>query len=521
MKIQGCLLGAFVMVSALALTIWCFGAQQSFSLGTYVKQGGAVSLDFDQGSRFVLHGPEGDITGKFELKNDKLTLKFVAGGWARKSVFKVIADGKLLDSEGVEYSLQGNAKPYLRPGNPAIAGSVNPGMQGQSAEFQAAIQHGEALRAAGDLRSALDEFHRALTLSERSSLAHYYVAEILFSEKNYSDAGNQYRLALQGDGQPRWIEALSHVQLGKISDLNGNRSDAQNEFKQAIQTNDDSHGAIAEARKYLDSPFQENNDAKSSAVTNSVQAPQFSNSDVMRLISAGVPDAVIIQKIRSCNCQLDTSTDSIIQLKKAGASAAIMQAMINPGSTIHSNGSSNSPPVSKTRLGSGTRTPAPAPAVNRAVPSKDPVAAAVDVYVQQHFLRCGGEFYSTQGNAWQQPVHFQFKNLQFSWGPLPLSRADNLNGISWQGTLHIRCEAYRTTECNGQWCAWEDCRGSGITAFRSFKPDIRLTNRNGQWSYQFSPPRESMAESGSSQLVDSMAPAGRGCSSYEALIAGQ
>src|SRR6185437_4635386 len=55
----------------------------------------------------------------------------------------------------------------------------------------------------------------------------------------------------------------------------------------------------------------------------------FATGDVIRLVKAGVPDNVIMDKIQGCNCQLDSSTDSLLRLKEAGASAAVMQAVVN------------------------------------------------------------------------------------------------------------------------------------------------------------------------------------------------
>jgi len=44
--------------------------------------------------------------------------------------------------------------------------------------------------------------------------------------------------------------------LGKIFDITGQRSRAVNEYRQAIQTGDNTQGALDEARKYLEQPYQ-------------------------------------------------------------------------------------------------------------------------------------------------------------------------------------------------------------------------------------------------------------------------
>jgi len=107
----------------------------------------------------------------------------------------------------------------------------------------------------GDFPEALKEFQKALDVNRNSSLAHYRIAEVFFLQHNYQSAANSYREALNGDGEPRWTEVWSHVQLGKIFDLTGQRERASNEYRQALQTNDNTAGALDEARKYLQAPY--------------------------------------------------------------------------------------------------------------------------------------------------------------------------------------------------------------------------------------------------------------------------
>jgi len=46
------------------------------------------------------------------------------------------------------------------------------------------------------------------------------------------------------------------VQLGKIFDITGQRERATGEYRQALQTNDNTQGALDEARKCLQKPFE-------------------------------------------------------------------------------------------------------------------------------------------------------------------------------------------------------------------------------------------------------------------------
>jgi tetratricopeptide (TPR) repeat protein len=109
----------------------------------------------------------------------------------------------------------------------------------------------------GDLAGALSEFNKALDTNKNSSLAHYRVAEVFFLQHNYQSAANAYRESLDGDGEPRWTEVWSHIQLGKIFDVTGQRERAVNEYRQAVQTNDNTQGALDEARKYLKKAFEQ------------------------------------------------------------------------------------------------------------------------------------------------------------------------------------------------------------------------------------------------------------------------
>jgi aminopeptidase N len=124
-------------------------------------------------------------------------------------------------------------------------------------KLRASIQRGQALVQQGDLAGALSEFNKALDVNKNSSLAHYRIAEVFFSQKNYQASANAYRDSLNGDGEPRWTEVWSHIQLGKIFDLTGQRERATNEYRQALQTNDNTQGALEEARRYLQKAFEQ------------------------------------------------------------------------------------------------------------------------------------------------------------------------------------------------------------------------------------------------------------------------
>jgi tetratricopeptide (TPR) repeat protein len=123
-------------------------------------------------------------------------------------------------------------------------------------KLRSAILRGQAIQQQGDLAAALVEFNKALDLNKNSSLAHYRIAEIFFFQRNYQSSANAYRASIDGDGEPRWTEVWSHIQLGKIFDITGQRERAVGQYRQATQTNDNTFGALEEARKYLQKAYE-------------------------------------------------------------------------------------------------------------------------------------------------------------------------------------------------------------------------------------------------------------------------
>ena len=119
-----------------------------------------------------------------------------------------------------------------------------------------AVLRGQQLVAQGDLTGALVEYQKALDANKNSSLAAYRIGEIFFNQKNFQSAANSFRDALRGDGDPRWTEVWSHVELGRIFDVTGQRERAVNEYRLAVQTNDNTQGAVNEARNLMVHPYK-------------------------------------------------------------------------------------------------------------------------------------------------------------------------------------------------------------------------------------------------------------------------
>lgn len=105
---------------------------------------------------------------------------------------------------------------------------------------------------------AIKQYQQVLDLNKNSSLAHYRIGENLLKMRNYNTAVESFRDALNGDLQPKWVDVWSHLMLGRIFDITGQRDRALNEYQRALQTNDNTQGAIDLANQYIQKPYTEN-----------------------------------------------------------------------------------------------------------------------------------------------------------------------------------------------------------------------------------------------------------------------
>ncbi|MFZ0801676.1 MAG: M1 family aminopeptidase [Terriglobales bacterium] len=187
----------------------------------------------------------GQITQDLDLFRMPVDLKIDTDGKTENKRIEVVGT----DSP---FTIETFGKPRrisIDPGNNVLKNSSD-------VKLRASIQRGQAFVQQGDLAGALSEYNKALGVSKNSSLAHYRIAEVFFQQKNYQASANAYRDSLNGDGEPRWTEVWSHIQLGKIFDITGQRERAVGEYRQALQTNDNTQGALDEARKYLQKAFE-------------------------------------------------------------------------------------------------------------------------------------------------------------------------------------------------------------------------------------------------------------------------
>jgi tetratricopeptide (TPR) repeat protein len=119
-----------------------------------------------------------------------------------------------------------------------------------------AIRRGEQFAAIGEYAEAQKEYQKALEVQRNSSMAHYRVGDLFFEQNNYQSAANEFREALNGDLEPRWIEVWAHINLGKIFDVTSQRERAVSEYHQAVRTKDNTQNAQEEAAKYLKTPYE-------------------------------------------------------------------------------------------------------------------------------------------------------------------------------------------------------------------------------------------------------------------------
>jgi hypothetical protein len=187
----------------------------------------------------------GEVTQDLDLFHMPLELKVDTDGQTEM---------KRIDVSGTDsaFSVDTFGKPrrlVLDPNNWVLKNSPD-------LKVRIAIRRGTELTQSGNLADALTEFNKALAINKNSSLAHYRIADVFYTQRNYQSAANEFREALNGDQEPRWTEVWSHIRLGQIFDITGSRDRAVNEYRQAIQTGDNTQGALDEARKYLTTPYQ-------------------------------------------------------------------------------------------------------------------------------------------------------------------------------------------------------------------------------------------------------------------------
>ena len=71
----------------------------------------------------------------------------------------------------------------------------------------------------------------------------------------------------------------------------------------------------------------------------------LTNDSVIQMVKAGLPEAVVIAKIKSTASKFDLKTDSLVSLKKAGVSDKVLEAMVAAGSGAAPSTAAAAPPA--------------------------------------------------------------------------------------------------------------------------------------------------------------------------------
>jgi|YelNatPaOPRAMG01_1025707.scaffolds.fasta_scaffold16262_3 Tfp pilus assembly protein PilF len=113
------------------------------------------------------------------------------------------------------------------------------------------IARGDQLVAEQAYLEAIKQYQAVVNQNKNNSLAHFRLGQIYFRLHNYNAAAEEMRAALDGNLQPKWIEVWAHLTLGMIFDATGQRDRALNEYQRALQTKDDTQGALDLANQYI------------------------------------------------------------------------------------------------------------------------------------------------------------------------------------------------------------------------------------------------------------------------------
>jgi aminopeptidase N len=119
-----------------------------------------------------------------------------------------------------------------------------------------AIRRGEQFVEISEFLEAIKEYEKALQVKRNSSLAQFRLGEVYFLQNNLQPAVNAFREALAGDLDPMWVEVWSYIYIGKVFDITGDHERAVNEYRKAVRTRDNTQGALEEAEKYIQTPYQ-------------------------------------------------------------------------------------------------------------------------------------------------------------------------------------------------------------------------------------------------------------------------
>lgn len=127
----------------------------------------------------------------------------------------------------------------------------------QKTRVEVEMASADQLAQAQEYFAAIDQYRKVVQKNQNNSLAHYRIADILFTLHNYNAALEEFQDALNGDLQPKWVEVWSYLKIGEIFDVTGQRDRALNEYERALHTNDNTQGALDLANQYIQKAYNQ------------------------------------------------------------------------------------------------------------------------------------------------------------------------------------------------------------------------------------------------------------------------
>ena len=107
----------------------------------------------------------------------------------------------------------------------------------------------------GQYLEAQRQLEEALKLDKSNSWVYYNLGLIFLEQRNYQQALDNFRAALDGNLKPTWIEAWARIKRGNAYDGMGDRARAVHEYRQAVESGIDFDGAQRAAQEYLKTPY--------------------------------------------------------------------------------------------------------------------------------------------------------------------------------------------------------------------------------------------------------------------------
>ncbi|HYO62353.1 MAG TPA: M1 family aminopeptidase [Pyrinomonadaceae bacterium] len=154
-----------------------------------------------------------------------------------------------------DFDIESNGKPL------EIVVDPNYRLLRSSDELRISIvaRRGLELLREGQYLEAQRQFEEALKLDKSNSWAYYNLGLLFLEQRNYQQAIDNFRAALDGNLKPSWIEVWARIKIGNAYDAQGDRSRAVNEYNKAVQTGINYDNAQTVVKRFLETPYDPKN----------------------------------------------------------------------------------------------------------------------------------------------------------------------------------------------------------------------------------------------------------------------